>query len=109
MQAKALETKYLERAARLKKGHEEQVEALKRTAELDAEERTDASIQRILTQNKNLTDELAIHVEASHGFACKCILHGQDISLNEARLSNYRRCSHGANPALPKHHRIVEA
>ncbi|KAK9844405.1 hypothetical protein WJX74_002081 [Apatococcus lobatus] len=67
LQAKVLETKYLERAARLKKSHEEQIEALKRTAELDAEERTDASIQRIITQNKNLTDELAVHVEVTEG------------------------------------------
>lgn len=66
----------MERAARLKKGHEEQIEALKRTAELDAEERTDASIQRILTQNKNLTDELAIHVEASHASVCTYVLRG---------------------------------
>ncbi|KAK9864094.1 hypothetical protein WJX84_004470 [Apatococcus fuscideae] len=68
-QAKDLETKFLEKAARLKKGHEEQVEALKRTAELDAEERTDASIRRILTQNKNLTDELAMHVEVTEGLS----------------------------------------
>ena len=66
----------MERAARLKKGHEEQIETLKRTAELDAEERTDASIQRILTQNKTLTDELAIHIEASHAFVCTCALRG---------------------------------
>lgn len=67
----------MERAARLKKGHEEQIEALKRTAELDAEERTDASIQRILTQNKNLTDELAIHVEARHAVVCPYALRGK--------------------------------
>lgn len=63
----------MERAARLKKGHEEQIEALKRTAELDAEERTDASIQRILTQNQRLTDELAMHVEVRH-LNCRRIL-----------------------------------
>ena len=69
----------MERAARAKKGHEEQIEALKRTAELDAEERTDASIQRILTQNQRLTDELAMHVEvrvlSGTSFCPSCQLH----------------------------------
>lgn len=58
----ALERKFAEQATRAKKDYEVRLAALKKSAEEDIDERLDASVKRILQQNRRMAEELRLHV-----------------------------------------------
>lgn len=58
-----LERKYVDQNTKLKKDYEQRLEELKRSAEENIDERLDASVKRILQQNKRMAEELRLHVQ----------------------------------------------
>ena len=57
-----LERKFTEQATRTKKEYEARLAALKKSSEEDIDERLDASVKRILQQNRRMAEELRLHV-----------------------------------------------
>ena len=62
-QLQDLERKYVDQNTKLKKDYEQRLEELKRSAEENIDERLDASVKRILQQNKRMAEELRLHVQ----------------------------------------------
>ena len=62
-QLQELERKYVDQNTKLKKDYEQRLEELKRSAEENIDERLDASVKRILQQNKRMAEELRLHVQ----------------------------------------------
>ena len=58
-----LERKFIEQNNKQKVEFEQKIEHLKRNAEADIDERLDASMKRILQQNRKLAEELHMHVQ----------------------------------------------
>jgi len=58
-----LERKFIEQNTQLKKEYEQKLEELKKSAEEDIDERLDASVKRILQQNRRMASELRLHVQ----------------------------------------------
>ena len=58
-----LERKFIEQNNEQKVEFEQKIEHLKRNAEADIDERLDASMKRILQQNRKLAEELHMHVQ----------------------------------------------
>ncbi|MEW5297752.1 MAG: hypothetical protein WDW36_000936 [Sanguina aurantia] len=58
-----LERYYLELNTRLRKEYEQRLEELKKSAEEEVDERLDASVKRILSQNRRMAEELRVHVQ----------------------------------------------
>jgi hypothetical protein len=63
--AAELERKFIEQNTKLKKDYERKLEDMKRSAEEDIDERLDASVKRILQQNRRMAEELRLHVQES--------------------------------------------
>ena len=61
--AAELERKFIEQNTKLKKEYEQKLEDLKKSAEEDIDERLDASVKRILQQNRRMAEELRLHVQ----------------------------------------------
>jgi hypothetical protein len=61
--AAELERKFIEQNTKLKKDYERKLEDMKRSAEEDIDERLDASVKRILQQNRRMAEELRLHVQ----------------------------------------------
>ena len=47
----------------MRKEYEQRMEELKKSAEEEIDERMDASVKRILQQNRRMAEELKIHVQ----------------------------------------------
>ncbi len=47
----------------MRKEYEQRLEELKKSAEEEVDERLDASVKRILAQNRRMAEELKIHVQ----------------------------------------------
>ena len=47
----------------MRKEYEQRLEELKKSAEEEIDERLDASVKRILQQNRRMAEELKIHVQ----------------------------------------------
>lgn len=62
-QSQDLERKYIEQNARLKHEYEQRLDELKKGAEEDIDERLDASVKRILQQNRRMAEELRLHIQ----------------------------------------------
>eukprot|EP00873_Tetraselmis_striata_P041509 jgi/Tetstr1/461773/TSEL_006861.t1 len=62
-QSQELERKYIEQNARLKHEYEQRLDELKKGAEEDIDERLDASVKRILQQNRRMAEELRLHIQ----------------------------------------------
>eukprot|EP00798_Chlamydomonas_sp_ICE-L_P001671 gene1671-33065_t len=58
-----LERYYLELNTKIRKEYEQKMEELKKAAEEEIDERLDASVKRILQQNRRMAEELKIHVQ----------------------------------------------
>jgi F0F1-type ATP synthase membrane subunit b/b' len=58
-----LERYYLEVNTKMRKEYEQRMEELKKSAEEEVDERLDASVKRILQQNRRMAEELKIHVQ----------------------------------------------
>jgi len=58
-----LERYYLELNTKIRKEYEQKMEELKKSAEEEIDERLDASVKRILQQNRRMAEELKIHVQ----------------------------------------------
>jgi F0F1-type ATP synthase membrane subunit b/b' len=54
---------YLELNTKQRKEWEQRLEELKKAAEEEVDERLDASVRRILQQNRRMAEELRIHVQ----------------------------------------------
>lgn len=61
--AAELERKFIEQNTKLKKEYEQKLEELKKSSEEDIDERLDASVKRILQQNRRMAEELRLHVQ----------------------------------------------
>lgn len=57
---------YFELNTRMRKEYEQRLEELKKSAEEEVDERLDASVKRILAQNRRMAEELKIHVQVRH-------------------------------------------
>eukprot|EP00976_Prorocentrum_cordatum_P089659 1187811-Prorocentrum_minimum.AAC.1 len=57
-----MERKFIEQNTKLKKEYEQKLEELKKSCEEDIDERLDASVKRILQQNRRMAEELRLHV-----------------------------------------------
>ncbi|KAL6746692.1 flagellar/basal body protein [Haematococcus lacustris] len=62
-QRQELERYYLELNTKQRKEWEQRMEELKKAAEEEVDERLDASVKRILQQNRRMAEELRIHVQ----------------------------------------------
>lgn len=62
-QRSELERYYLELNTKIRKEYEQKMEELKKAAEEEIDERLDASVKRILQQNRRMAEELKIHVQ----------------------------------------------
>ncbi|GLC47469.1 hypothetical protein PLESTB_000133900 [Pleodorina starrii] len=58
-----LDRYYFELNTRMRKEYEQRLEELKKSAEEEVDERLDASVKRILAQNRRMAEELKIHVQ----------------------------------------------
>jgi F0F1-type ATP synthase membrane subunit b/b' len=58
-----LERKFIEQNTKMKKEYEQKLEELKKACEEDINERLDASVKRILQQNRRMAEELRLHVQ----------------------------------------------
>eukprot|EP00955_Chlamydomonas_euryale_P111011 366031-Chlamydomonas_euryale.AAC.15 len=58
-----LERYYLELNTKMRKEYEQRMEEIKKAAEEEIDERLDASVKRILHQNRRMAEELKIHVQ----------------------------------------------
>ncbi|GAX85577.1 hypothetical protein CEUSTIGMA_g12992.t1 [Chlamydomonas eustigma] len=58
-----LERYYLELNTKMRKEYEQRMEELKKSADEEIDERLDASVKRILQQNRRMAEELKIHVQ----------------------------------------------
>ncbi|GLI63274.1 hypothetical protein VaNZ11_006179 [Volvox africanus] len=58
-----LDRYYFELNTRMRKEYEQRLEELKKSAEEEVDERLDASVKRILGQNRRMAEELKIHVQ----------------------------------------------
>ena len=58
-----MERKFVEQNTKQRKDFEQRLEALKRSAEEDIDERLDATVKRILQQNRRMAEELRLHVQ----------------------------------------------
>ena len=54
---------YLEVNTKMRKEYEQKMEELKKSADEEIDERLDASVKRILQQNRRMAEELKIHVQ----------------------------------------------
>ena len=61
--AAELERKFIEQNTKLKKEYERKLEDMKRSAEENIDERLDASVKRIMGQNRRMAEELRLHVQ----------------------------------------------
>mmetsp|Transcript_12897 Transcript_12897/g.15564 ORF Transcript_12897/g.15564 Transcript_12897/m.15564 type:complete len:487 (-) Transcript_12897:254-1714(-) len=61
--AAELERKFIEQNTKMKKEYEQKLEELKKSSEEDIDERLDASVKRILQQNRRMAEELRLHVQ----------------------------------------------
>lgn len=62
-QRQDLERYYIELNTKMRKEYEQKLEELKKSAEEEIDERLDASVKRILQQNRRMAEELKIHVQ----------------------------------------------
>ncbi|KAK9829645.1 hypothetical protein WJX72_007066 [[Myrmecia] bisecta] len=62
-QAKELERKFMETSNASRKEYEHRIEELRRLAEEDIDDRLDASMKRILAQNRSMKEELRLHIQ----------------------------------------------
>lgn len=60
--AAELERRFIEQNTKQKKEYERRLEELKKASEEDVDERLDASVKRILQQNRRMAEELRLHV-----------------------------------------------
>ena len=51
----------------MRKEYEQKMEELKKSADEEIDERLDASVKRILAQNRRMAEELKIHVQVRRG------------------------------------------
>ena len=51
----------------MRKEYEQKMEELKKSADEEIDERLDASVKRILAQNRRMAEELKIHVQVRGG------------------------------------------
>ena len=58
-----LERKFIEQNTKQKKEYEQKLEELKKVSEENIDERLDASVKRILQQNRRMAEELRLHVQ----------------------------------------------
>ena len=58
---------YFDLNTRMRKEYEQRLEELKKSAEEEVDERLDASVKRILAQNRRMAEELKIHVQVGEG------------------------------------------
>ena len=63
-----LERYYLEINSKMRKEYEQRMEELKKAADEEIDEKLDASVKRILQQNRRMAEELKIHV--GHSYLC---------------------------------------
>ena len=63
LQTAELERKFIEQHTRLKRDYDLRLEDLKRAADEDIDEKLDASVKRILQQNRRMAEELRMHVK----------------------------------------------
>ena len=61
--AAELERRFIEQNTKQKKEYERRLEELKKASEEDVDERLDASVKRILQQNRRMAEELRLHVQ----------------------------------------------
>jgi len=61
--AAELERKFIEQNTKMKKEYEQKLEELKKSCEEDIDDRLDASVKRILQQNRRMAEELRLHVQ----------------------------------------------
>ena len=61
-----MERKFIEEKARLQKDINKKLEKFKRASEEKVNENLDASTKRILTQNRQMADELRLHVQETN-------------------------------------------
>ncbi|XRB07516.1 flagellar/basal body protein [Pycnococcus provasolii] len=65
--AAELERRFIEQNTKQKKEYERRLEELKKASEEDVDERLDASVKRILQQNRRMAEELRLHVQETDG------------------------------------------
>lgn len=63
LQTDELERKFIEQHTRLKRDYDLRLDDLKRAADEDIDEKLDASVKRILQQNRRMAEELRMHVK----------------------------------------------
>ncbi len=66
-----LDRYYLDVNTRMRKDYEQRLEELKKSAEEEVDERLDASVKRILAQNRRMAEELRIHVQVRGSVRCR--------------------------------------
>ena len=57
----------MELNTKMRKEYEQKMEELKKSADEEIDERLDASVKRILAQNRRMAEELKIHVQVRGG------------------------------------------
>ena len=60
----------------MRKEYEQKMDELKKSTDASLDERLDASVKRILQQNRRMAEELKIHVQVWGGGVCRGVCRG---------------------------------